>query len=317
MFYMAGILSFILTFLLMPFFIKLAIRLDFVDRPDERKIHEKPIPHIGGWVIFIVFFLVIMMTYREFNASLFKLFMASALILAIGIYDDWHKTKGMELSFKPKLLIQLLAASIVFWSGTAFTGFSNPFNDTIIVLPWFLQYVLTVLWIFGITTVINFTDGIDGLAAGVSSIASVTLFIVALLMGHTLPALMAVVLVGALIGYLQYNKHPAQIFMGDAGATFVGFMIAVISLQGVYKQATLLSIFIPVLALGVPIFDNIYVVIKRYLNGHPVYQADRTQLHFRLLDKGLNVKQVNHFICLVTLCLCLVAINILLVGFIQ
>lgn len=183
-----------------------------------------------------------------------------------------------------------------------------------IVLPYVLQYLLTILWIFGITTVINFTDGIDGLAAGVSSIAGLTLFIVAMVMNHMVPAIMSIVLVGALIGYLQYNKHPAHVFMGDAGATFVGFLIAVISLEGVYKQATMLSVFIPVLVLGVPIFDNLYVVFKRYTEGKPIYQADRSQLHYRLMAKGLDVKQTNIFICLVTLCLCLVALNIFWVG---
>jgi UDP-N-acetylmuramyl pentapeptide phosphotransferase/UDP-N-acetylglucosamine-1-phosphate transferase len=140
------------------------------------------------------------------------------------------------------------------------------------------------------------------------------LFVVALAKGQSSSAMMAIILVGVTIAYLRYNKPPAKIFMGDAGATFLGFMLSVIALDGAFKQATMLSLFIPILALGVPIFDNIFVVVKRFLQGKPVYKADASQVHYRLLRTGLNPKQVVAFLCLISACLSLSSIILLLLN---
>ena len=164
------------------------------------------------------------------------------------------------------------------------------------------------------TTVINFSDGLDGLAGSLSTISAITLFIVALTKNQSEPALMAIILVGVALGYLRYNKPPARIYMGDAGAGFMGFMLGIIALDGAFKQATVLSLFVPILALGVPIFDNLFVVIKRFIEGKPVYKADRSQAHYRLLSAGLNPKQVVWFLCLVNLCLSLTSIIIVLLN---
>jgi UDP-N-acetylmuramyl pentapeptide phosphotransferase/UDP-N-acetylglucosamine-1-phosphate transferase len=154
----------------------------------------------------------------------------------------------------------------------------------------------------------------DGLAGGLTAISGTTLFIVALVMGQSQSALMAAVLVGAAIGYLRYNKPPAKVFMGDAGATFMGFILAVIALDGAFKQATVLSLFIPILALGVPIFDNIRVVIRRMIDGKPIYKADATQVHYQLLRIGLKPAQVVAFLCLLNICFGLSSIILLLVS---
>jgi len=312
----AFVLSCLLVVLLIPPFRKLAVAIDFVDKPRpgvERKIHREPIPLTAGIAIFIGFYAAYFaFTGAEITAKSAAIFGGSLLILAVGLVDDWFKTRGKELSSLPKMVVQVAAALIVYSSGIAFTGFSNPINGDYVVLPEWLQLVLTILWIFGVTTVINFSDGIDGLAGGLSAISGGTLFIVAMTMGQSDSALLSAVLVGAAIGYLRYNKPPARVFMGDAGATFLGFMLGIIALDGAFKGATLASLFVPIFALGVPIFDNVIVVIRRLLSRKPIYQADASQAHYRLLATGLNQKQTLVFLCLLNLVFGLTAIIITL-----
>ncbi|WP_198957421.1 MraY family glycosyltransferase [Paenibacillus selenitireducens] len=308
-------LSFLIVYFLIPPLAKWAFRLDFVDKPrhdSERKIHREPIPLTASYAIFIGFFATYLLVAREFTLETLAIFIGGVLLLTIGTIDDWYKTKGKEFPALPKMIVQVSAAIPVFFSGIAFTGFYNPFSGAYVLLPIWLQFILTILWIFGVTTVINFSDGMDGLAGGLSAISAVTLFIVALTKGQDNSAMMAIILIGVTVAYLRYNKPPAKIFMGDAGATFLGFILAVIALDGAYKQATILSLFIPILALGVPIFDNIFVVIKRMIQGKPIYQADASQAHYRLLRAGLNNKQVVMFLCLIGTCFGLSSIILLL-----
>jgi UDP-N-acetylmuramyl pentapeptide phosphotransferase/UDP-N-acetylglucosamine-1-phosphate transferase len=310
------LVSLVIVLLLIPPFSKLAFRLDFVDKPPkdvERKIHREPIPLTASYVIFIGFFITYLLFTRDFTLQTGAIFVGGVLLLIIGTLDDWYKTKGKDFPALPKLIVQVSAAVLVYASGIAFTGFYNPFSGEYVLLPVLLQFILTILWIFGVTTVINFSDGMDGLAGGLAAISAVTLFVVAVAKGQTNSAIMAIILVGVTVAYLRYNKPPAKIFMGDAGATFLGFILAVIALDGAFKQATVLSLFIPILALGVPIFDNIFVVIKRFLQGKSIYQADASQAHYRLLRAGLNHKQVVLFLCLISTCLCLSSIILLLV----
>ncbi|RIX52840.1 undecaprenyl/decaprenyl-phosphate alpha-N-acetylglucosaminyl 1-phosphate transferase [Paenibacillus nanensis] len=302
--------------MLIPPFSRLAFKLDFVDKPrkdEERKLHREPIPLTASYAIFIGFFAAYLAIAREFSWETGALFLGGILLLTIGTIDDWYKTKGKDFPALPKMLVQMSAAVLVYLSGNVFTGFVNPLSGEYVMLPVILQFVLTVLWIFGVTTVINFTDGLDGLAGGLSAISSITLFIVALTMGQSNSAMMAIILVGVTLAYLRYNKPPAKVFMGDAGATFLGFMLAVIALDGAFKQATVLSLFIPILALGVPIFDNIFVVVKRFLQGKAIYQADASQAHYRLLRAGLNHKQALLVLCLVSTCFSLSSIILMLV----
>lgn len=312
----AFVVSFLIVYLLIPPFGRLAFRLDFVDKPRkdvERKLHREPIPLTASYAIFIGFFATYLLVTRDFSLQTGAIFAGGVLLLIIGTLDDWFKTKGKDFPALPKLVVQVSAAVLVYASGIAFTGFYNPFSGEYVVLPVVLQFILTILWIFGVTTVINFSDGLDGLAGGLSAISAVTLFVVALAKGQSGSAIMAIILVGVTVAYLRYNKPPAKIFMGDAGATFLGFILAVIALDGAFKQATVLSLFIPILALGVPIFDNLFVVIKRFLQGKAIYQADASQAHYRLLRAGLNHKQTLLFLCLISTCFCLSSIILLLV----
>lgn len=318
MLYLAAfVISMVLVLVLIPPFRKLAIKIDFVDKPrpdSERKIHREPIPLTAGIAIFIGFFITYFALTGTISREAVGIFIGSALILGIGLVDDWYKSQGKELASLPKFIVQMSAAVVVYSYGIAFEGFNNPFTGQYINLPEWLQLILTILWIFGVTTVINFSDGIDGLAGGLSAISGGTLFVVAITMGRGESALLAVVLVGAALGYLRYNKPPARVFMGDAGATFLGFILGIIALDGAFKGATLASLFVPIFALGVPIFDNIIVVILRMLQSKPIYQADASQAHYRLLATGLNQKQTLVFLCLLNLCFGLAAIILAMNG---
>ncbi|RJX41875.1 undecaprenyl/decaprenyl-phosphate alpha-N-acetylglucosaminyl 1-phosphate transferase [Paenibacillus pinisoli] len=313
---LALVMSFLIVYVLIPPFSRLAFKLDFVDKPRknvERKLHREPIPLTASYAIFIGFFITYIAVAREINWETGALFLGGVLLLTIGTIDDWYKTKGKDFPALPKMLVQVSAAVLVYLSGNVFTGFFNPFSGEYVVLPVILQFVLTILWIFGVTTVINFSDGLDGLAGGLSAISGITLFVVALTMGQSNSAMMAIILVGVTLAYLRFNKPPAKVFMGDAGATFLGFLLAVIALDGAFKQATVLSLFIPILAIGVPIFDNIFVVIKRFLQGKAIYEADASQVHYRLLRAGLNNKQALMVLCLVSTCFGLSSIILMLV----
>ncbi|MEK4510288.1 undecaprenyl/decaprenyl-phosphate alpha-N-acetylglucosaminyl 1-phosphate transferase [Paenibacillus anaericanus] len=310
------VLSFLIVYILIPPFAKLAFRIDFVDKPRkdvERKLHREPIPLTASYVIFIGFFVTYLIIGREFNMETLAIFIGGMMLLIIGTLDDWYKTKGKDFPALPKLVVQIMAAVVVYASGISFTGFVNPFSGEYVLLPGILQFLLTILWIFGVTTVINFSDGLDGLAGGLSAISAITLFIVAITKGQSNSAIMAIILVGVTLAYLRYNKAPAKIFMGDAGATFVGFILAVIALDGAFKQATVLSLFIPVLALGVPIFDNLFVIIKRFSQGKSIYVADASQVHYRLLRAGLTHRQTVMILWLISTCLSLSSIILLLI----
>lgn len=317
------IINYLMTFaaaagiviLLIPLLKKLAFRIDFVDKPvegNERKIHREPVPLTASIAIFAGFFAAYALSAEKLDSEFLAVFIGSVMIMGIGMLDDWYKTHGRELSALPKFVVQILAAFIIYRSGIVFTGFHNPFNNSDIMLPVVLQFILTITWIFGVTTVINFSDGMDGLAGGLSTISAMTLFVVALAKGQPTSAVMAIALVGTGVGYLRFNTHPARIYMGDAGATFMGFILGIIALDGAFKQATVLSIFIPILALGVPIFDNLFVIVRRFAQGKPIFKADASQVHYRLLSRGLNQKQIVAFLCLVNLCLCLTSIILLL-----
>lgn len=306
------LVGFLIVFILTPYMKKVAFKTNFVDLPTKRKKHEVPMPLLGGVSIFIGFFITCVIFVRPFDKKFFSIFIASLLVLLVGLVDDFYKTKGKEFGIVPRLVVQIIAATIVYKAGIVFQGYNNPFTHSYIVLPQILQFSLSIIWIIGVTTVINWCDGMDGLAGSLSAISATTLFVVALVKGQSDSAAMSILLVGVTIGFLRYNKHPAQIFMGDSGANFLGFMLGIIALDGAFKQTTIISILIPILALGVPIFDNIFVIIKRFLDGKPIYKADRSQIHYRLASKGMNEIQVVSFICLISTCLCLLSIILLL-----
>ena len=314
-FLFAFIFSLLIMLFITPKLMQLAYKINYLEKPqldNERKIHKKAKPYLAGIGLFFSFWITYFIINRTYNNKISIIFLSSFLIFIIGMIDDTYKIRGKDLNAFPKMFFQLFACVLVYSANVKFAGFTNPFDGSYVLLPTWLQFLLTICWLFGVTTVINFTDGIDGLAGGITCISSCTLFIVALFKDDMSSALMAIILVGICLGYLKYNKFPSKILMGDSGATFLGFILGIISLDGAFKQVTVISIFIPILVLGLPIFDNIFVIFKRMSEGRPIYVGDASQIHFRLLAKGFTQKQVVYLLYLASACLNLTAIFLLL-----
>ena len=307
---LATILSFSIVFILTPILMKLAFKYNFTDKPTKRKKHRGNIPLCGGISMFIGFFIPYFIIFSDHPfKEKYGIFIGALLILIIGIVDDYHKSIGKEFAIIPRLIVQLLAAIIVYKSGVAFHGFTN----TYIVLSPIIQFLLTVTWIFGVTTVINWSDGMDGLAGGLTFISAMTFAASAIILSQSPSLLFSLMTAGSVLAFLFYNRYPAKIFMGDSGANFLGFILSIIALDGAFKQATILSLMLPILALAVPIFDNLFVIFKRFSEGKPVYQADRSQIHFRLQEKGLNITQIVTILSAISLVCSIISILLLMV----
>ncbi|MBP3917067.1 MULTISPECIES: MraY family glycosyltransferase [unclassified Clostridium] len=313
---LATIIAFSTVFILTPILMKLAFKYNFTDKPTKRKKHKGETPLCGGIAMFIGFFISYFIVFHNYSFDeKYGIFIGSLLILIIGVVDDYYKSIGKEFGITPRLIVQLLAAVIVFKSGISFEGFKNPFTDEYITLSPIVQFVLTITWIFGVTTVINWSDGMDGLAGGLSFISAMTFAATAIILGQPPSLLFSLITAGVVLAFLYYNRYPAKVFMGDSGANFLGFILSIIALDGAFKGATILSLMIPILALAVPIFDNIFVIFKRFSEGKPIYQADRSQIHYRLQEKGLNTNQIVRFISIISLTCSVISILLLLIKF--
>ena len=324
---LAFLLVFVSTMLLMPVFLKCSKFFDFTDKPTKRKKHASPIPLVGGWVMFTAFaigFVAFLITSQPElpGASLIpeslvfpSVLLGAALILGIGIVDDYYKTRGREFPVWPRLVVKLGVAALAFAAGIRFTGFFNPFTDVYVYLNIWLQFILTILWFIGLMTAFNFMDGLDGLAGLLALVSGATFIVVALHMEQPNAAYLSILLVASVAGFLRYNLPPAKVYMGDSGAYLLGYLLAAISLYGAFKQATVISLAIPMLAMGVPIFDGILVVLRRIIAKKPAHVADSTHithLHFRLLKDGMKPGHVVFLIFLLSACLNLVSIIIML-----
>ena len=279
--------SFVISLLLTPVSIKLAPRVGAVDVPkDERRMHTKPIPRFGGLAIFLGTVIAILITV-PLNAKVVGILIGGAFIFLVGIVDD---SKG--LSAKTKLLAQIIAALIVFFTGTKIAFFHIPLAGAAgyIYLPPVLVGIFTVIWIVGLTNTINLIDGLDGLAAGISLIASLCIAYAAYLNGNPVTSILMLAVSGAAAGFLPYNFNPAKTFMGDCGSLFLGFMLASISIETM-KSTTIIVLLIPVLCLGLPIFDTLFAIVRRKLNGRPIMEADKGHLHHRIMDRGMGQKR--------------------------
>lgn len=291
-------LAFIVAFSSTPIAKKIAFSVGAVDVPkDARRMHRKPIARLGGLAIFTGFVMSLMFgiisTYLNITGivpsrQLLGLLVGAFIIVGVGIADDIK-----QLGPKFKLVFQIIAAlSVVLISGTRIMNITNPFVDGgTTQFNDFVSYPLTIIWIVVVTNAINLIDGLDGLAAGIASISYLSLFFVSLITGDVETAMITVILAGSTMGFLPYNFNPARIFMGDTGSTFLGFTLAVISIQGMLKSYAALSIAIPLLVLGLPLFDTVSTIFRRLLNGKPIMQGDRGHLHHRLIDMGFSHKQ--------------------------
>lgn len=292
------VLALIVAFSFTPVVRKISFSVGAVDVPkDSRRMHNKPIARLGGLAIFAGFIVSLMFgiigTYLNISGivpdrELLGLLAGAVIIVALGVIDDIK-----QLGPKIKLLVQIIAAlTCVLISGTRIVNITNPFVESgTTQFSDFVSYPLTIIWIVGVTNAVNLIDGLDGLAAGVSSISYLSLFFVSLITGDVDSALITVILAGSTLGFLPYNFNPAKIFMGDTGATFLGFTLSIISIQGMLKSYAALSIAVPLLVLGLPLFDTLSTIFRRVLNRKPIMQADRGHLHHKLIDMGYSHKQ--------------------------
>ena len=283
----SAIVAFLISFLMTPVVIKIAQKFGAVDIPkDDRRMHSKPMPLWGGIAIFTGFFITMFLFSDIETKKLVGLLIASLVVLITGMIDDVK-----PLGAKPKLLMQILAAVILVKAGFEINYFTNFFGDGGFIYLGHWSLPITVIWMVGVTNTVNLIDGLDGLAAGISAIAAVTLSYIALLNNHQEAAMITVILAGSAIGFLPYNFNPAKIFMGDAGALFLGLVLAAISVDGALKGATAITVVVPILALGVPIFDTAFAILRRLINKRPIMEADKGHLHHRLMSIGLGQRK--------------------------
>lgn len=273
---------------LIPMMHPISFKLGAVDTGTGRRVHTGRIPRLGGVGIFVAFMLpaVFSLTRGEwdsFHDSLSWILAASAIVFCIGLYDDY---KGATI--RNKLLAEVLAASVIFFSGIRITVISNPFGLPI-ALGW-MSFPVTVLWVVIVTNAINLIDGMDGLTAGTGILISLTLFSLAASDVHM--QLVLIIMTGSLAGFLVYNFPPATIFMGDGGSLFLGFFLGALSILSSHKATAIMTIMIPILAFSFPLMDMFYAVLRRYYRGIPLGNADREHIHHKLLEKGLSKRKV-------------------------
>ncbi|MFN8648592.1 glycosyltransferase family 4 protein [Streptococcus sp.] len=274
----------------------LSFKIGAVDNPNARRINKIPMPTAGGLAVFIAFSVSVLGflpgIVKHLNTDgvyihyVLPLVVAGGIIIVTGLIDDVKELKPL-----PKMTGILIAATIIWlWTDFRFDDFKIPFGGPLIHFPSWVSFFLTVLWIVAITNAVNLIDGLDGLVSGVSIISLTTMGIVSYFFLHDsnifLP-LTIFILVVSIAGFLPYNYHPAIIYLGDTGALFIGFMIGVLSLQGL-KNSTAVAVVTPMIILGVPITDTVVAIIRRHLSGKKFYEADRMHLHHRLLSMGLT-----------------------------
>lgn len=288
---MAFIVSAAFAYAATPVAKRWAEKVGAIDIPkDNRRIHKKPTPLLGGLAIYFACLIGIII-FVPLNEKVSGILAGATVIVVCGYFDDIK-----SLSPKTKFAMQIIAAAIAIYFGVRIDRVTNPLffltHNKWIELG-ILAYPITALWIVGLTNAFNLIDGLDGLAAGVSVISSVTLLVAAILLGSEqlyIPIITAI-LAGSTLGFLPYNFNPAKIFMGDTGSMFLGYMLSVISVAGVLKSATALAILVPIFAMGLPIFDTLFAMIRRAANGKSMVEADKGHLHHRLLAKGYSQKQ--------------------------
>lgn len=288
----------------------LARKVGAMDIPkDNRRMHSKPIPRMGGLGIFLGF-LVSFLIFGDLNTELRGILIGAIIIVILGIVDDIKALPAL-----PKFLVQIIAASVVACHGCRIENVMGWH------VPQWLSYCATVVWIVMLTNAVNFIDGLDGLAAGVSAISAGSMLVVALMLypepNATLSALILAAIFGGCIGFIPYNFNPASIFMGDTGSTFLGFMLASVSIFGLFKTYAVISFAVPFVVLGLPLFDICFAVIRRLAKGQSPMHADRGHVHHRLIDMGFSQKQAVIISYMITVILGICAVVLTDKGEIQ
>jgi UDP-GlcNAc:undecaprenyl-phosphate GlcNAc-1-phosphate transferase len=292
-----------------PLVARSARALAIVDQPSERGVSTRTgVPLAGGLAVAVGFAAGFAAALHEVNetvsrAQLDGLVIGATIMVISGICDDRWGMKAWS-----KFTVQIAAASVAIAHGYEISHFTEPLTSTTFLLPRWLVWVVSVLWIVGITNAVNLVDGLDGLASGVGAIIGATLTVIAWQTGQPLGVCIGVALVGSLLGFLPYNFWPARIFLGDTGSLFIGYVLALVALDG-YRQLSLITFVVPLLALAVPIIDTCLSIVRRVRRGTPIFRADRLHMHHRLLaSEGSQRRAVLQFYML-TAAFCLIALS--------
>lgn len=311
-FLMATLISFLLT----PVMGKIAKRFNIMDIPKRRKVHDKPIPYLGGvsiWAAFMVAILIPCYLFKPelmtgFTLPFIGLLSGGTIIALVGLYDDIKQARPIF-----RLIIQVGVAVFMFFAGIQITSLTSPWG-TEIILGQSLSIILTVFWIVGITNAMNLIDGLDGLASGITFLVALTLCFISLYVKDLRAALLYIVLCGASLGFLKYNFYPAKIFMGDTGSTFIGFILSCIGVIGFGgKTATAMSLIVPIVILAVPIMDTITTIIRRSKKKVSIFKPDRGHIHHRLMNLGFSQRQVVLLLYFMTIYFTLLAFLLVII----
>lgn len=280
--------AFLLSLVFTPVAIKIAPKIGAVDIPkDNRRMHTKTMPRFGGMAIYIGT-VASMLIFLPYSTQLMGVIAGGTLIFLVGVIDDLR-----NLPAKVKFVCQILCAFILFQFSVKISFIGKPFGEGYYFFPWIVSLVVTILWIVGITNTINLIDGLDGLAGGVAFIASVSIAYAAIINdpAETQTAMALLAIAGSALGFLPFNFNPAKIFMGDGGSLFLGFMLAGLSVMSPIKSTTAVATVVPVLVLGLPIFDTAFAILRRLINKRPIMEADKGHLHHRLMATGLGQRR--------------------------
>ncbi len=298
----------ILSLLLTPLARSIMRRLGAVDQPGGRRVHTQPTPRGAGWAIIISALLAAWISGGEGNGLLRGLLAGLSVLVPVCIIDDIWGLPPLQ-----RLVAQVVAATLAWKFGVRIEGVTNILSPLVgphYIGLGYLSLPATVVWLVLMTNALNWLDGLDGLAAGVCAIASATVAYMAYCAGMTGVAVTAAAIAGACLGFLRYNFHPASVFMGDTGSMSLGLMLAAVSAAGAFKTAAAGSLLVPLLIGGLPLYDAITTMWGRWRRGQPLYIADRTHVHHRLLDRGLTVVQAVLLLYAATAALCVVAVLI-------
>lgn len=307
----ALVFAFAIVILLVPVVRRYAASRGFVDKPSRRKIHAEPVPLSGG----VALYAGVIATSLVFlgHTHLFRtLLIGGTILVIVGLIDDYYKSRGREFPVWPRLIAYITVSFVPVAQGIAIQGVTSLSHSAMILFSPLVGALLTMVWVFALVNMLNFIDGVDGLASGVCVISSLTLFAASLIGNQPNTALVAVALAGSCLAFLAYNFHPARIFMGDAGATFLGYTLAVTAIEGTLKGATILSLAVPLLAMGVPILDTAIVFSRRLLKGGGLHRADNLHTHHTLMKWGLTQVQTVSFLYLIAAVFSLLSIVVLL-----